>query len=398
MSTRLQIFDATRFAPPPDLELLRRRSLVVGVAATIICLIGAFLSPASFYRSYLVSYVFLVGIALGCLAVGMLHHVTGGAWGVVIRRLLEAASRTLPVLLVLFLPITFGIRHLYVWARPEAVAADHLLQHKAPYLNVPFFIARTVLYFLVWMGFMLWTERLVRQQDRTGDPDLPRRLQKLGAAGLVAYGLTVTLAAVDWLMSLDPHWYSTMYGIYLLGGQALSAFAFMIPVALYLSRRKPLDAVLKPRHFHDWGKLLLAFVMLWAYFSYSQFLIIWSGDIPEEVAWYTARTQGAWKWVALAIVLLHFALPFLLLLSRDLKRSAPRLAALAALLLFMRYVDLYWQAVPAFHAEARAFHWLYVVMPLALGGIWLSVFAWQLGKRPLVPLGDPALEEAMADA
>lgn len=384
-----------RYAAPAALDQVQRRALVAGGAGILLCALGFFLDRPAFYRAWLVGWIYWLGIALGCLAIMMLHHLTRGAWGLVARRVLEAAGRTLPVLALLFLPLLFGLQELYPWARPEA-KADHLLQAKAAYLNVPFFVARAALYFLIWGGFAFILSRLSRRQDETGELQLTRRMQLLASAGIVLYCLAASFASVDWLMSLQPHWFSTIYGVYFLGGQGISALAFLIVVALFLWRREPMSEVLSPGHFHDWGKLLLAFVMLWTYFSFSQFLIIWSGNLPEEITWYAARTRGGWQWLAIALALFHFALPFVLLLSRDLKRRPQRLAAVAGWMLVMRWLDLVWQVEPAFSPERFTFHWLYLAAPLAVGGLWVWAWAAELKKRPLLPLRDPWLPEALA--
>lgn len=384
-----------RYAAPAALDRLQLRALLAGGAGVLLCALGYFLDRPAFFRAWLVGWLYWLGIALGCLAIMMLHHLTRGAWGLVARRVLEAAGRTLPVLALLFLPLLFGLQELYPWARPEA-QADHLLQAKAAYLNVPFFVARAALYFVIWGGFAFLLSRLSRRQDETGELLLTRRMQLLAAPGIVLYCLAASFASVDWLMSLQPHWFSTIYGVYFLGGQGISALAFLIVVALFLWRREPMSEVLSPGHFHDWGKLLLAFVMLWTYFSFSQFLIIWSGNLPEEITWYAARTRGGWQWLAIAIVLFHFALPFVLLLSRDLKRRPQRLAAVAGWMLVMRWLDLVWQVEPAFSPERLTFHWLYLAAPLAVGGLWVAAWAAELKKRPLLPLRDPWLPEALA--
>ncbi len=389
---------APAYAAPADVDRVQRLGLIAGVVGAVLCLLGLFLSPAYFFRAWLVGWVFWMGVTLGCLAIFMLHHMTRGAWGLVVRRVLEAASRTLPVLLVLFLPIVFGMRELYEWARPEVVRGDEILRHKEAYLNLPFFFARLIFYFLLWGGFAWILNRMSLRQDREPDPGLTRRMQYISAFGIVGYCLAVTFAAVDWLMSLQPHWFSTIYGVYLMGSQGLSALAFLIVVALFLSRREPLAGVIQPRHFHDWGKLLFAFVMLWAYFSFSQFLITWAGNLPEEISFFLPRIRGGWGILALAIAVFQFALPFGLLLSRDLKRDARRLAAVALLILVMRWLDLLWQVEPAFPAAERSvgMYWLYLVAPLTIGGVWLFFFVRELKKRPLLPVNDPYLAEAIA--
>ena len=386
---------AKGYAPPGDLARVQRGALLVGGAALALSILGGLADPGQFFRSYLVAFVYWLSIALGCFAISMLHHLSRGAWGLMIRRVLEAAARTLPLLALLFLPLLLGLRTLYHWARPEEVRADPLLQHQALYLNVPFFVARAALYFAIWWVFATVLDRLSRRQDQTGDARLARRLQICSAPGLALYCLTATFAAIDWLMSLDSHWSSTIYGFYFVGGQALSALAFVILVALFLSRREPMSEVLRPDHFHDYGKLLLTFVVLWAYFNVSQLIIIWQGNLAEEMTWYQGRLLGGWRWVSLLLAVLHFALPFMLLLSRDLKRDVGRLAGIAALLLVMRWVDLFWLAAPAFSPDHVALHWLDVTTPVALGGLWIAAFAGELRKRPLLPLRDPFLAEAL---
>jgi hypothetical protein len=384
---------------PPAVDHFQRRALMVGAVAVTICIIGAIFNLDQFFRSYLVAYVFWLGITLGCLAILMLQHMSGGAWGLVIRRLLESATRTFPLLALLFVPVALGVRSVYIWAQPPADASEalkHALEHKALYLNVPFFLARAVFYFAVWNLMSYFLNKWSLEQDRTGNRPLTTKLQSLSGPGLVLYGLTVTFASVDWMMSIEPQWFSTMYGILIMGGQGLSAMAFIIAVVVALSQYKPLSDVVKPRHLHDLGKLMLAFLMLWAYFGFSQFLIIWSGNLPEEIPWYVRRLQSSWKWLGLALVVLQFALPFVLLLSRDLKRNARRLVMVAIAVIVMRLVDLIWLTGPEFYGGVFRIHWMDVLMPIGLGGLWLAYFAYQLKARPLLPIGDPFLEEALA--
>ena len=378
----------------PRAERLRRTALGVGVVALAACAFGWFLQPADFFRGYLVGYLLWVGVALGSLPLMMLHHLSGGAWGLAIRRLLEGATRTLPLLTVLFVPILFGLDDLYLWARPEAVAKDAILQHKQPYLNVPFFVARAALYFGAWLFLMWQLNRWSLEQDKTGDVALARRMQLFSGPGILLYVFTITFAAFDWVMSLDPHWYSTIFGLLILAGQGLAAFAFTIAVLAALSDRPPLSSVVEPAIYHDLGKLLLAFVMVWAYFSFSQFLIIYSGNLPEEIPFYVRRLAGGWQVISLALVVLHFALPFVLLLSRDLKRSATLLVPVALLVLFMRWVDLLWLVVPNFSPGALSLRWMDVVAPIGLGGVWLFAYVGQLQSRALLPPRDPYLEES----
>jgi hypothetical protein len=377
----------------PDHVLYRSQRAMLGAGAlgAAAAVAGALVEPVQFFRSYLVAYLFFTGIALGSLGLVSLNHVTGGRWGVVIRRICEAAMRTLPLLLVLFVPLLFGLGDLYEWASPEHVAHDALLQSKEPYLNVPFFIVRAVIYFGVWLVVARYLVRWSRQQDETGDPALVQRLQFLGRGGLLLYSLTMTFAAIDWAMSLEPHWYSTIFGILMIGGQVLSAFAFVIPVLLLVADREPFDHFVTTEQFHDLGKLMLAFVMLYAYFAFSQFLIIWSGNLPEETPWYLSRLRGGWQYLALLVLFLQFVLPFVVLLSRNLKRNARRLAAVALIVLAARLLDLFWLITPAFSPEHVSIHWMDVAAVFGIGGLWLSYFVWQLRGQPLLPLRDPEL-------
>lgn len=389
------------YAPPGDLAALQRKAWIVGLAGTAAALAGLVVDRQQFFRSYLVAWLLCVGVALGCFAVALLHQMTRGAWGLMIRRPLGAASRTLPWLLAGFAPIALGLPEIYAWARPGALD-DPLIAGKAWYLDPAGFIGRGIFYFALWIFFAWILNRLSRTQDERPSDKLFRRMQAVAAPALLLYVLTATAASVDWLMSLDPHWYSSLFGMMFVVSHGVSGLAFVILVALYLSRRPPMDEHLQPRHFHDYGKLLLAFVMLWTYMQLSQLIIVWSGNLPEEVSFYLNRTAGGWKWLSVALVLGHFALPFVLLLSRDLKRDGRRLARVAGLLLVMRWFDIYWLAAPAFaHGgggdHGLRFHWLDPATVVAVGGLWFALYLRQLGKRPLLPVFEPYLGEALAD-
>jgi hypothetical protein len=386
---------AATFAAPSGLGRLGRNALLIGVAASVVSLVGGFLNADQFFQSYLVGFLFWLAITLGCLAILMLHHVTGSIWGLVVRRVLEAGSLTLPLMALLFLPVLLGLDRLFLWAQPDIVASDELLRHKAPYLNPAAFTARAVFYFVVLGVLTALLNRWSSEQDQSGHPRLKRRMKVLSAPGIALYCLTVTFLSVDWLMSLDPHWFSSIYGIYMIGGQGLATLAFIILAASQLAARPPMSGVIRVKHLGDYGNLMLAFLMLWAYFSISQLIIIWSGNLPEEIPWYLKRLTGDWQRVALALVIVHFALPFLLLLSRTVKTSRRFLTWVAGLVLVMRWLDLYWQAGPVFHPGGIALHWLDLAAPVAMGGLWVAVFAWQLGRRALLPVGDPGVEEAL---
>jgi hypothetical protein len=379
----------------PDLRRLQRPLFVAGIAGLGVSAIGGLLNPSQFFQSYLMAYMLCLGTTLGCLALGMVHQLSGGAWGVVLRRPIGAAVRVLPLLTLLFLPILFGMGRLYVWTHADVVAADEALRHKHLYLNVPFFIARAALYFLTWNAISWFLNAWSLEQDRTGDPRIAGRMQRLSAGGLVAYGLTITFASFDWLMSISPDWYSTIYGVLIIGGQGLSALAFLIVAIAWLSRRPPLDAIIMPAHFHDAGNLMLAFVMLWAYFSFSQYLIIWAGDLPAEIAWYQHRLQTGWRAIGIALVLFHFVVPFLILLSRRVKRAPTTLARVALFILVARLVDLFWLIAPDFHRGGVSVSWLDVMLPVSLACIWLATFVWQLRGRAILPVHDPEFDETL---
>lgn len=371
-----------------DLDRFSQRALIVGVAGLALCGLGWFLNPDQFYRSYLVGFLFWNGVALGCLAIAMLHQLSGGAWGVVIRRILESATRTFPVTLVLFLPLVFGIHSLYSWSSPTVVAADKALQHKAAYLNVPFFLGRAALYFAIWLIISYFFNKWSLDQDRGGAEPWSSRLQGMAGPSLLLYGATVTFSSIDWVMSLDPHWFSTIYGILFIGGQGVSALSFVIAVIVLVASQPPMSEAITDKHLRDLGTLLFAFIMLWAYFNFSQFLLIWAGNLPEEIPFYFKRMNGGRMWVGLFLIVFHFALPFLLLLSREFKRNRKWMAMAAGWVICMRIVDLFW-------LTGFELHWLDVAAPVGLGGIWVAAFFRQLKQRPLLPLHDPELEEAL---
>jgi hypothetical protein len=377
-----------------DLKRWRSGALAVGIAGAVLCAIGLVISPFQFYRSYLWSYLLIVGVSVGSLAWLMLQYLTGGAWGVVIRRPCEAAARTLPLVALMFLPIAIGIPNLYPWSHAKIVAADEMLQHKQVYLNVPFFLTRAAVYFAGWILLSWLFNRWSAREDREG-PRVRGKMGALAGPGLIFWGFSVTFMAVDWVLSLDPHWFSTIFGMLFMAGQGLSSMAFLIALLVLLSHRRPMSEILTPRHLHDLGKFLLALVMVWAYFSFSQFLIIWAGNLPEEIPWYMERLRGGWQYVAVALVIGHFALPFALLLSRDLKRNFKLLAAIAICVLFMRMVDLYWLVAPNFRKESFGVSWMDFAAPIGMGGIWLAYFLIQLSKRALMPINDPHLIEAL---
>jgi hypothetical protein len=391
------------FAAPEATRRVQARSLMIGAAALAVSIAGGTLQgdATQFFRSYLLAFSLWMGITLGCLAILMLQHLTGGRWALLIRRPLEAVSRLLPLMALLFVPLLFVLPKLYEWAVPAAVEHDAVLRHKSAYLNPQWFMARAALYFAVWIVVAFLLNRWSAAQDHEFDPVRVRRTRSLSGPGLVLWGLTVSFAAIDWLMSLDPHWYSSIYGMLIMGGQCLGAIAFMIAMLVLLAKYRPMSELVHADQLHDLGKLMLAFVMIWAYLSFSQFLIIWSANLPEEIPWYLRRMQGGWQYLWLLIIVFHFALPFLLLLSRDLKRAARPLAVLASLVIVMRFFDLLMLIAPnplPGRENGVGFNWLDIGLTLGIGGIWLAAFFWQLRSRPIVPLREPLLEEMVIHA
>jgi hypothetical protein len=386
------------YTPPADLSRVSTRALIVGVIFTVLLVIGAFIDREQFFHAYLVGFILWIGITLGSLALLMLQHLTGGAWGLVIRRVLEASTRTLPLMIILFLPIVFGLKQIYPWTDPIVMKATAALQQKTKYLNPSFFMIRAAIYFAFWSLLALLLNWLSLEQDRTADKKIRKRLQMVSGPGLGLLIITITFASIDWVMSLEPAWMSTIFGLIFVASWSLSALAFTIVVMAWLRKRDPMNRVIQTPHFHDWGNLLLALVMLWSYFAFSQYLIIWSANLPEETTWYVARKHGGWAVIALAIAILQFVFPFLTLLSRAAKKSSERLASLAVLILVMRFVDAIWLIEPAFNPGHFRVSWMDAVAPIAMGGLWVAAFAWQLQKRALVPINDPQLEQALEPA
>jgi hypothetical protein len=376
-----------------QLDRFQVRALQVGGVGLALSFAGSLIWPHRFFASYLVAFLFWIGIALGCVGLTMLHHLLGGSWGLPVRRPLEAGAMTLLPLAVLFLPLVSNLPNLYPWARPEEVRLDADLYHKSSYLNVSFFLIRAVLYFAIWITFAFLLNRWSRVQDSSADPAPTHRLQQLSGPGLVFLFLTSTFAAIDWAMSLEPRWASTIFGAMLIVGEALSTLALMIAVAILLAADQPMREAATPSRLHDLGNLLLAFVMLWAYMAFSQFLIIWSGNLAEEIPWYVRRTHGGWQWVALLLIGFHFFLPFFVLLFRESKRQSRLLFQVAWFVIVMHLIDLVWLVIPAsVDATSPRIPWedfpLILAATAGIGGIWMATFLWHLKRGPLIPLND----------
>jgi hypothetical protein len=381
------------------LNRVQSAAMVVGVAGLALCVLGAFVSSRQqFFASYLFGYLFWLNLSLGCLGIAMLQHLTGGRWGFVIRRFLEAGLMNIPLMALLFVPLLFGLPDLYAWARPTEVAADPVLRNRALYLNPAGFIIRAVVAFAIWSSMAWCLRKWSLEQDQTPDPAPTRRLRTLSGPGMVIYPLTATFAYIDWVMSLEPDWYSTMFPVIIVIGQFLSTIAFSIILLGLLRGEPPFAEVVSTTHFHHLGNLLLTFVMFWTYISFGQFLIIWSGNLPQEIVWYVHRIADGWKWIVVLLALFHFFLPFFLLLFRANKQRVPILMSIATLVFLARTLDVFWMVAPSFHPTGIRVHWLDVVAPLGVGGIWLAAFIHNLKRQDLLPHNDPRLQPVLAHA
>ena len=391
----------------PSLVRLQQQALIVGVVALLAGAVGAVMNVDQFFRSWLIGFLFCLSLSLGSLALLMLQHLSGGQWGMVGRRIFEAGSRLLPVVAFLSIPVIIGMPRIFAWAVPGA-DANPIIHEKGPYLNKVFFVTRVAIYFVFWMSLVWSLNKWSDEQDsgKAVSKVDSIRFRTVSAPGLLFLVITVTFASIDWVMSLEPEWFSTIFGLLTIAGYGLTGLAFTIIVLAAINKDHPKGTLLTPRHFHDFGKLLLAFVMLWAYLSFSQFLIIWAGNLPEEIPWYIARIRGSWGAVAILLVVGHFFLPFGLLLSANLKKRSATIAKVAVWVLVMRLVDLIWYVAPAFrlvsgegeHASPGLIpmHWMDIAIPVGLTALWVYLFFRQLGSRPLFAVNDPYLKETFA--
>jgi hypothetical protein len=378
---------------------LVRAGLAVGVIMLAASAALAFLAPGGVDRllhSYLVAFAFFLGISLGALFFVLLQHLVRAGWSVVVRRVAEALAMNLPLLALFAVPILLGARSLYEWADPRVLAGDVLLRGKQPYLNIPFFVARWAVYFVTWtvLARYFWTRSTA--QDRTGDVRLSLQMERTSSFGMVLFALTANYAAVDLLMSLDPHWYSTIFGVYFFSGGVVGLLALLSILVALLQRSGRLGGAVTDEHYHDLGKLVFAFTIFWAYIAFSQYLLIWFANIPEETEWYLRRQTGPWTGVTLLLLFGHFVLPFVYLLPRFVKRRPKLFGPVAAWVLLMHYVDIYWLVMPQASPGRIPLHLLDLTCPLGLGGILLAATAHRLRHQALVPLRDPRLAESLA--
>lgn len=392
----------------PEAASIERISGVVGGLGLLLCVAGFFANRAEFFQSYLFAFIYWSGFTLGGLCLLLLNNTVGGRWGVTARRFLEAQMRTLPLIFMFVLILLFGLKYLYPWSHPDLVANSDVLRHKHPYLNVPFFIARIIVYFAVWLFWGMRLNRMSDQQDRTGDPTLGERMRAFSAPGLLAFTLTGTFAYIDWILSADAQFFSTVYGAMILIGDIVQSFALTLVVMILASRGDRFGGRINAKILHDLGNMMFAFVIFWTYLSASQLIIVWPANLPQELVWYLDRVDGSWKWFALVIALSMFAIPFLALLSQARKRDPQRLIKVAIWLLVARAIDVFWIVAPSFRNASNssllhtshgfAIYWTDFAAFFGVGGIWMYVFLGQLRRRPLLPLHDVRVSSPIPEA
>jgi hypothetical protein len=384
-------------AIPPG-HAWNRLPMIGGVAALLgaaACAILGAANPRQFFFSWLVSFLFFLSLSLGGLFFVLIQYAAQGGWGIVLRRIGETIFATLPVMAALFLPLLLGLGDLYSWAVPGAAERDALLRWKAPYLNVPFFLLRAAIYFGSWSFIALLYYRGSRGQDVTGDPGVSARLRRLAGPAIIVLALTQTFASVDWIMSLTPHWYSTIFGVYFFAGSFVGFIALLSVVAVAMRGAGLLDTVISAEHLHDIGKLLFAFTAFWAYIGFSQFFLMWYANLPEETIWYKARMEGSWMQVSLLLMVGHFVAPFFYLMGRTVKRKGTTLAVGGAWLLAMHFIDIYWQVMPTLHPDGIRASALDAAALVATGGCFVAAVSWLMRRQALVPLRDPRLAESL---
>jgi hypothetical protein len=399
MSEMARVLDLN-LAAPTAVAAWQRRALVVGILGAVATAIGWAVDPTMFYRGYLIAFCLCLGLTLGSMAWLLVYHLTGGHWGTVTRRIFEAAMRTMPMIILLFVPVVIGIHSLYAWSRPDVLAHDeHLARLARQYLSMRFFLLRAVIYFVGWASLAWKLDQVSRRQDRPPEVSFDVLLRKISGPGLVFYGLTITFAAVDWVMSLDPHWSSTIYGLLFMVGEAMIALALAVMVLNALVKISAMGRVARPSEFLDLGKLMLTCVMLWGWFALSQWLIIWAGNLPDEITWFFNRTRGGWNLWGFALILTQFCIPFVLLLSRSLKATASSIAFVALWLFVIRWVDMVWFVVPNFPDTVGHFRfsWQFVAAPVGMIGLWLAYFFRNLSSRPLLAAYDAHVTRLLAE-
>jgi hypothetical protein len=373
----------------------QKPALIIGIAGIIASIAGYFIDHSQFFFSYLTAYTFWMTMTLGALFFTLLHHLTNADWSVVLRRILETVMMGLPVMAILFIPILFGLHDLYHWSHEDAVLADPILQKKSAYLNPLFFTIRVVLYFTIWILLARGLYKTSLAQDAGYQPEQTVKMRKISAPGMVLFALSITFAAFDWLMSLDAHWYSTIFGVYIFGGSLLAILTFMVIFSNLLRKKGLLGDTITIEHYHDLGKFLFAFTIFWGYIGFSQYFLIWYANIPEETIWYLHRWEGSWKIITMILVFGHFVIPFMALMPRFVKRNLGALTFIAIWILIMHWIDIFWLVMPSFSHHGAHFSWMDLTTTLGIGGIFFWYFLQKYYKHALVPVGDPRLEASI---
>lgn len=372
-------------------------ALVAGIIGLVLSAIGFFVNRQEFFRSYLPSFLFWFSIVAGSLGVLCLQYMTGGEWGLMIRRPLGASARTMWLMLVFFIPIVFGLKELYPWSDRAWAQSDPVVKQKLWYMNDTRFIGFAIFYFFCWIVWAWAIRRLSLKfyEDRAPETDLGRR--RWAGAGLPMIVLTLTFASIDWMMGTEPRWFSTMYGITFTVGCGLSAFAFVTFFLARLADTEAMAGILKPTHLRDLGNLMLAFVMFYAYVAFSEFLLIWYANTHEEIPHYMVREHGGWGAMALMLVVFHFFLPFFMLLMRPIKDRPDTIAIVAIIVIVMRYIAIYWLVAPSWYGENFHYSWISLASLVGIGGVWLFAFINQLKGQTIIPIHETWVEEAIRE-
>jgi len=369
--------------------------LFLAVIGLVLTAVGYFVDAEQFFFSYLTAYVYWLTIALGGLFFTMLHHIVNAKWSVVLRRLSENIMSPIPIMAIFFIPILFGMNHLFQWSQTDIVANDHLLQAKSGYLNITFFIIRLVIYFAIWIFLTVKLYKMSLNQDIEHTRDMTRKFRVISGAGIILFALTLTFASFDWLMSLDPHWYSTIFGVYIFSGSLLAMLALLTVIVMIMAGKKILSKEITPEHYHDLGKLMFAFTIFWGYMAFSQYFLIWYGNIPEETIWMLHRWEGTWKTISLILVFGHFVIPFFVLFPQTIKRNRTVMILMGIWLLVMHWIDVYWMVMPVLHHHGYHLSWMDLTAFIGLGGLMFWLFWRKMQRNPLVPIGDPYLEKSI---
>ncbi len=366
-----------------------------GFAGIALSLIGLFVNTEQFFFSYLTSFAFIASLVLGALFFVMLQHITRSGWSVVLRRIPETISLQLVWLGLLFIPILFGMEFLYEWIRPERIAADELIQHKQPYLNMPFFVIRNVLYFSVWafLGYKLYRNSVT--MDRQASDAIDRQQRVISAPGILLFAFTVAFASFDWLMSMDSGWFSTMFGVYYFAMSFQAVLAVVIALVVYLLHKGLLTNTINQSHLHDLGALLFGFTVFYAYIAFSQFMLIYYANFPKEILWFYYRFEGNWIFLAYLFLIGRFVLPFILLLGKKAKSNHKVLFGVSLWIILLQFLEMHWIVMPILHQESISIHWLDLTLLLAFVGVSAGFFFRQFARHSMVPKNDPLLAESL---